>query len=66
MDMLLFICFVSVIAFKVYSEKESTPEVKPIETTIDDSKRIAKLNDTLYHDENAFSEIINALGFPKR
>lgn len=30
-----------------------------------DTERTARLNESYYKDENAFSEIINALGFPK-
>lgn len=31
----------------------------------EDIARTAKLNDSYYKDENAFSEMINELGFPK-
>ena len=65
MDMLLFCILVGVIAFKTHTKQEPVSEIKPIESIVDNSKRVAKINDTLYRDENAFSELINALGFPK-
>lgn len=36
-----------------------------IELQKDNGKRVAKLNESFYRDDDAFSEIIHALGFPK-
>lgn len=64
MDAFLFLILAMVVAFMEMQK----PEVKKTvvnETTVEDTNRVAKLNDSFYEDPNAFSEIINALGFPK-
>lgn len=63
MDAVLFIGFALFLTISmVFYDKGDTESltVKP-----EDMTREAKLNDTFYEDPNAFSLIINALGFPK-
>lgn len=64
MDAFLFLILAVVVAFMEMQK----PEVKKTvvnETAVEDTNRVAKLNDSFYEEPNAFSEIINALGFPK-
>lgn len=63
MDAVLFIGFALFLTISmVFYDKGDTESltVKP-----EDMTREAKLNDAFYEDPNAFSLIINALGFPK-
>lgn len=63
MDAVLFIGFALFLTISmVFFDKGDSEAItiKPEDTT-----REAKLNDTFYDDPNAFSLIINALGFPK-
>lgn len=63
MDAVLFIGFALFLTISMVFFDKGDPEaitVKPEDTT-----REAKLNDAFYEDPNAFSLIINALGFPK-
>ena len=65
MDALIFISIALFIVLKHLKsiETEASTVVKDID--VEDTTRTAKLNETFYQDENAFSEMINALGFPK-
>ena len=50
----------------MYGKEAETPTQKAIdEMEVEDVTRTAKLNESFYEDPNAFSEIINALGYPK-
>lgn len=53
------------LAFTVKGMFFSKPEVSSADIIPEDTTRTTKLNDTLYDDPNAFSRIINMLGFPK-
>lgn len=62
MDALL-VCIISLVVV-LLSQRDNTAANEPIEE-LEDIEREAKVNELFYEDENAFSEIINALGFPK-
>lgn len=72
MDAVVFISIALFYVWKVISTDEQdirqqTEESADVQEVVtDNSTRVAKLNDTYYKDENAFSAMINALGFPKR
>lgn len=63
MDAVLFIGFA--LAMTIYLMYFDKNEKEEIEVVAEDTAREAKLNDDFYEDQNAFSLIINALGFPK-
>lgn len=68
MDAVVFL--VIALVFTYYNLKDTdTVETVNTATLENESEvnvnRVAKVNDTYYEDLNAFSEIINALGFPK-
>lgn len=67
MDAVLFISFTIVVIFLqvLRPSKEDVKTSVESELVVEDTDRVAKLNDSFYEDTNAFSEIINALGFPK-
>ena len=62
MDGLVFIIIALVFVFK--DMNTATVDVNE-EQVVEDTTRVAKLNETYYDDQHAFSEIINALGFPR-
>lgn len=62
MDGLVFIIIALVFVFK--DMNTVTVDVDE-EQVVEDTMRVAKVNETYYDDANAFSEIINALGFPR-
>lgn len=62
MDGLLFIIIAIVI---VVLDSKSTVDDNPLEETGYTESRVTKLNESFYDDPNAFSKLINALGFPK-
>jgi len=64
MDALLFMLLTLFIVIRKMFEPEKITDNDIIEKNVTEH-RIAKLNDSYYEDPNAFSEIINALGFPK-
>lgn len=64
MDAVLFISLALFLTISVIYGKEPV-ESKNTEVEPEDVTREAKLNEFFYEDQNAFSEIINALGFPK-
>lgn len=71
MDAVVFISLAIFYTWKIAFSNESEPETsisdgEVAEAVTDNSNRVAKLNDTFYEDENAFSAMINALGFPRR
>lgn len=63
MDAVLFITFVICLILFKYNKVEEESAIDSV--VVEDTTREAKLNETYYKDENAFSEIINALGFPR-
>ena len=68
MDAFLFMILALVLVIKEVlkpSSDESSTELSEAES-ITNTERVAKLNDMYYEDPDAFSEIIHALGFPKR
>lgn len=65
MDALIFISIALFLVLKHLNTPDEAKDVVVKETEIEDVTRTAKLNDFFYEDENAFSEMINALGFPK-
>lgn len=63
MDAVLFIGLaLGTAIYLLFFDKGSAEEVSVVK---EDIEREAKLNDSFYDDPNAFSLIINALGFPK-
>lgn len=67
MDAFLFMILALVLTLRVCNEstKVETSIEKYVELENISEERAAKLNDFFYEDEDAFSEIIHALGFPK-
>lgn len=75
MDALIFMCIALVLTIKTLyfsdenndraSEILASQECAELNTALQED-RVAKVNDSYYEDLNAFSEIINALGFPKK
>ena len=65
MDGLLFI--IMAIVFVILDSKATVDDssVSVEETVYETSTRVTKLNEEFYDDPQAFSKIINALGFPK-
>ena len=65
------VIFMSIAVFFVIRQLRNSDSVANEEMEVSyakersDTERTAKLNESFYKDENAFSEIINALGFPK-
>lgn len=63
MDAVLFIGLaLGTAIYLLYSKGDDAGDVV---VEVEDVTREAKLNDSYYEDPNAFSLIINALGFPK-
>lgn len=63
MDGIVFIIIALVFVFK----DMNTPAVDlDVEQVVEDTTRVAKVNETYYDDPHAFSIIINNLGFPKQ
>lgn len=63
MDAILFISLaLGTTVYLLYSKGDDAGNVA---VEVEDVTREAKLNDAYYDDPNAFSLIINALGFPK-
>lgn len=65
MDAVIFIVLAIVFVFMDMKHEPVTIDDEVTESLTEDNKRVAKLNDAYYDDPNAFSIIINALGFPK-
>ena len=67
MDAVIFISVALFLTLKImYGKEAETPTQKAIDKmVVEDVTRTAKLNESFYEDPNAFSEIINALGYPK-
>lgn len=67
MDAVIFLSLALFLTIKTLNSTEpETKTQREIDAmTVEDITRVAKLNDSFYEDPNAFSEIINALGFPK-
>lgn len=67
MDAVIFLSLALFLTIKTLNSTEpETKTQREIDSmTVEDTTRVAKLNDSFYEDPNAFSEIINALGFPK-
>ena len=65
MDALIFISIALFIVLKHLNSIETAADTVVKDIDVEDTTRTAKLNETFYQDENAFSEMINALGFPK-
>jgi formiminotetrahydrofolate cyclodeaminase len=69
MDALLFMILALVLVVRITNAPETTDtkSTVTVEETVavQNVERVAKLNDSFYEDPHAFSEIINALGFPK-
>ncbi len=63
MDAILFIGFTLGLTIYLMFFDKNSAEDTPVQ--VEDMTREAKLNDAFYEDPNAFSLIINALGFPK-
>ncbi len=66
MDALLFMVLALVRVLMVSKEEPKVRLDECIESESGVTERVAKLNDLFYEDEDAFSEIIHALGFPRR
>lgn len=66
MDAIVFIILALVLTLRP-KPVEATQRVSGNDITVsaEDTTREAKLNDSYYEDPNAFSEMINELGFPK-
>lgn len=67
MDAIIFISIALVFTIIALNTPEDKVSSDPTLNTVvsEDTSRVAKLNDSYYEDLNAFSEIANALGFPK-
>lgn len=66
MDALVFITLALILALRPTNTSGISVGGTPIEKSqVEDITREAKLNDSYYEDANAFSEMINELGFPK-
>ena len=63
MDGLIFIIIATV--FAVLDSKMTESDDTEVVEEVYDSTRTTKLNEEFYDNPNAFSKIINALGFPK-
>ena len=63
MDAVLFIGLALFLTNSMVFFDKGDPEAATVVS--EDTTREAKLNDSFYDDPNAFSLIINALGFPK-
>lgn len=65
MDGLIFI--IMAIAFVILDSKTAVDDSSTVseEPVYEQSTRVTKLNEEFYDDSQAFSTIINALGFPK-
>lgn len=63
MDAILFIGLA--LGTTIYLLYKKTDDSEEVVVEVEDVTREAKLNDSFYDDPNAFSLIINALGFPK-
>lgn len=63
MDAVVFIILALILVLK--PEPHHTTVEGQVEANVEDVTREAKLNPSFYNDENAFSEMINELGFPK-
>lgn len=71
MDALIFMCIAIVMTIKVLHESDDEVSTANTDGCAElnqeaQKERVAKLNESFYEDTNAFSEIINALGFPKK
>lgn len=64
MDAVIFITIALVLFAMQVMQPNKTSE-NGVEYFVEDVTREAKLNDSFYEDEDAFSEIIHALGFPR-
>lgn len=64
MDAVIFITIALVLFAMQVMQPNKTSE-NGVEYSVEDVTREAKLNDSFYEDEDAFSEIIHALGFPR-
>lgn len=65
MDAVIFMLLALVLTIK-YSRPDAVSKLdETIMSESDPSGRVAKLNELFYEDDDAFSEIIHALGFPK-
>lgn len=66
MDAAIFLVIALVITIKnLNGNTNSISDSEVVSESVVQSDRVAKINETFYEDLNAFSEIINALGFPK-
>lgn len=64
MDAILFMILALVLVLKDYRQ-EVPVTYETIAEDTESGERITKLNDMFYEDDDAFSEIIHALGFPR-
>jgi len=67
MDAVIFMILALVLTIIEINKPDSAAEAAKEMTDFkaNDKNRVAKLNENFYHDNDAFSEIIHALGFPK-
>ena len=65
MDALIYMIFALFIVLRALKSEGDTSNIELVETAPESSNRVARINESYYEDPNAFSEIINALGFPK-
>ena len=69
MDAFIFMILSLVIAIKTMNTVETTQSAVNAADCVElneKTERVSKLNDSYYEDPQAFSKIINMLGFPKR
>ena len=71
MDAVVILVLSLVMLIRVTSHDETTVKVNSIDAvfaesdSVKDNARVTKTNDAFYKDENAFTSISRALGFPK-
>ena len=69
MDAFIFMILSLVIAIKTMNTVETTQSTVNAADCVElneKTERVSRLNDSYYEDPQAFSRIINMLGFPKR
>lgn len=65
MDAIVFIIIALIFVSAKQSDAKQMVNSQEEELIVPNINRASRLNETFYHDEHAFCEIANALGFPK-